>query len=495
MIHRRKSRPRRLLGWVAVVFSSMAALAGLGLGWMHLHERVSPRERFATINVRRADLYPTRTASGRVESGKRTIIECQLENVAVGVRGQRLSADGASVLLSVIPEGSVVKQGDVLAMLDSSDYEELLRLQKISLERARADQRQASLDVEIAKLAVREFVEGTVGETIQDFEGKILLARSDLERAGDRLNWSRRMNEKGYVPKAIVISDEFKKAQAAEALKNRESAYSVFKSYTSPKTVRVLDGAVKAASSMLEYQDMRLRRQEDRLVMLEKQVEHCTIRAPHDGFVIYANNVERQVVIEAGMPVRQRQQLFYLPDLSDMEVVAMLHESIVDQVIPGMRATVQVESMSNRRIEGRVTRVAPMATLNWRSDVHYFASIVKLDNVPGGLRPGMTAEVTVAMPRLDDVLAVPSEAIKVENGHDFCFVVHDDGLERREVKLGQVTAELSEVTAGLNEGEQVVANVTNDELQSDDPAVPTEPNSHESAPRPGPSGGVVTALH
>ena len=42
-----------------------------------------------------------------------------------------------------------------------------------------------------------------------------------------------------------------------------------------------------------------------------------------------------QLFIEPGMPVRQRQQLFYLPDLNDMEVVAMLHESIVDQVNPG----------------------------------------------------------------------------------------------------------------------------------------------------------------
>ena len=103
---------------------------------------------------------------------------------------------------------------------------------------------------------------------------------------------------------------------------------------------------------MLEYQDLRLHRQLDRLSSLEKQVEHCTIRAPHDGFVIYANNADREEFIEPGLPVRQRQHLFYLPDLNDMEVVAMLHESIVDQVNPGMRATVHVEGLrqpSDRR--------------------------------------------------------------------------------------------------------------------------------------------------
>ena len=135
-----------------------------------------------------------------------------------------------------------------------------------------------------------------------------------------------------------------------------------------------------------------------------------------------------------------------------------------------------------------------MATSNWRSDVRYFESIVKLENVPGGLRPGMTAEVKIALPRLDDVLAVPSEAVVVENGHDFCYVVHDDGIELREVKLGQVTAELSEVTAGLEEGEHVVANAANDELESEDLVVRTELATGEPARKTTTSAGTIAAL-
>ena len=143
-----------------------------------------------------------------------------------------MAASGASTLLSVIPEGTMVKRGDVLAVLDSADYEEMLRVQRIALERAQSDKLQAELDVEIAKLAVREFLEGTVRETTEDFEGKIFLARSDLERAIDRLDWSRRMHEKGYLPTATVAADAFRKAQMAVALEQQQSAYSVFKKYT-----------------------------------------------------------------------------------------------------------------------------------------------------------------------------------------------------------------------------------------------------------------------
>jgi HlyD family secretion protein len=383
----------------------------------------------------------------------------------------------------------------VLAVLDSSDYEELLRLQRITLERAKSDKLQAELNLEVAGLAVREFQKGTMQETIEDFEGKILLARSELERAMDRLNWSRRMKEKGYVPAAIVTSDEFRKEQAALALTQQESAYALFKQFTAPRILRELQGAAKGAGSVLDYQELRLRRQRERLASLEKQVENCTIHAPHDGFVIYANNADRELFIEPGMPVHQRQHLFYLPDLGDMEVVVMLHESIVDQVNPGMRAVVLVEGMTNRRIEAHVTSIAPMATLNMRTDVHYFEGIVKLVNVPSGLRPGMTAEVEIALPRVENALAVPSEAVRFENGHDFCFVVHEDALERREVKLGEVTVDMSQVTVGLEEGEQVVVNPPDLDLDGEARPVRTELTSPESESKPVYSAGVVAALH
>jgi HlyD family secretion protein len=494
MNRRKDTRGSHFWATLMAILATTATLAVGGFGWTRWHSRKSPGDRYLTTDVRRADLFPTRLASGRLESSKRTIIECKLENVAVGIRGQRLTAGGASVLLSVIPQGTVVKSGDVLAVLDSSDYEELLRLQQITLERAKADKLQAELDLEIAKLAVREFQEGTVKESTELFEGNIFLARSDLERANDRLNWSRRMNGKGYVPAAAVTSDAFRKEQMALALTQQESAFGLFKKYTVPRTMKELEGAVTGAESNLDYQQLRLRRQSERLTSLEKQVEHCTIRAPHDGFVIYANNADRELFIEPGLPVRQWQHLFYLPDLNEMEVVAMLHESFVDKINPGMRATVVVEGLRNRRIEAHVTSIAPMAAFNWRTDVQYFEGIVKLENVPAGLRPGMSAEIEIALPRLENVIAVPSEAVRVNNGHDVCFVVHDDKLERREVKVGQVTLDLSEVTEGLTEGEQVVLNPSNEELESDFPAVPTDPVPADPSPKTSVAPGSVATL-
>src|SRR5262249_7456042 len=112
-------RPSRFAGWTILTLSAMTVLAVSAWCWACWHNRKSAAEGYITTGVRRADLFPTVIASGRIESAKRTVVDCDLESISVGVRGQRLGAGGASVLLSVIPEGTTVKRGDVLSGLDS----------------------------------------------------------------------------------------------------------------------------------------------------------------------------------------------------------------------------------------------------------------------------------------------------------------------------------------------------------------------------------------
>ncbi len=90
----------------------------------------------------------------------------------------------------------------MLATLDGSTYEEMLRQQLITVEQAKASHLQAQLNHEIALLAVHEYSDGTVQETIKGMEGTIALARSDLSRAQDHLTWTKRMSEKGYASAA-----------------------------------------------------------------------------------------------------------------------------------------------------------------------------------------------------------------------------------------------------------------------------------------------------
>lgn len=418
--------------------------------------RHRPAADVATIPVQKLDLNITLTAGGRVESSESTVIQCELENLAVSVRGNGLSANGSSTILSVVPDGSVVKKGDILCVLDSSDYEELYRQQQMNVDRARADCHAAELTLDVAKVAVSEYRDGQMLQALRDMKGQIALARSDFERSVDRIDWTKRMLEKGYLSKGQLISEELALKRQELSLQKSSTGLKLFNKFYAPKYIRILESDVMAAEAALNYQQRRVQRHEERLAYLKRQIENCTIRAPHDGFVIHANEERREVRIEPGLVVRQMQRLFYLPDLSRMEVVAMVHESVVDEVKPGQKVSIRVEGLSNRLLEGHVDSVAQLPTENWFSDVKYFAGVVKIDTPSAGLKPGMSAEVEIQTAQRGDVLAVPAEAVSVEDGHEVCYVAHDDTIERREVVVGRATRDLLEICEGLDLGDEVV---------------------------------------
>lgn len=455
--------------WVAVLRWSLlglvlvGGLSGAGLVYRSsLWRRDEAFSRLPRVPVSRTDLSTVLTASGLVESSHNTVISCELERLEMRSGGQSVQSGGASTILTLVDEGTTVKKGDILCELDASDYEELVYQQKIKTEQARAILETGKLNLSVAELAVREYREGIVKQTVESLEGQIALAEATRERTVDRLRWTEKMLKMGYVAKtakATAIRDE--KVAENDILSTRWILENL-RMHGIPMTLKQLESEVEKRKYEVLANSQRVTRHDERLKHYELMVDRCTIRAPHDGFVIYATDRGRSTTqrIEPGSTVRQSQELFYLPDLAQMQVATYFHESIAERIQDGMRARVKVEGLANRALEGHVLSVAPLPSpINWFSDeVKYFVGIVKLDTIPRGLRPGMTAEVDVDVDRRLDVLAVPTEAIAIEDGRDICYVAGADGLSRRPVTLGRSTRDLMEVTHGLAEGEEVVLN-------------------------------------
>jgi HlyD family secretion protein len=237
----------------------------------------------------------------------------------------------------------------------------------------------------------------------------------------------------------------------------------LFQRFTLPKTEKTLQGQVKAAETILSNESLRLQRQLDRLALLKTQVERCTIRAPHDGTLYYFKDPRpdsNAEPVEEGMSVRQRQELFYLPDLSEMQVMISLNESVVDRVTTGLRARVSFEAMPGVVLDGRVVSVSQIPARQGRNgaDIRFFVSLVKLNSVVPGLKPGMSSLVDIALPPRKHVVAVPHQALRWDGGSKVCFVADGENLQRREVRTGQDTTDLIEITDGLDEGELVALN-------------------------------------
>ncbi|HEV3122604.1 MAG TPA: efflux RND transporter periplasmic adaptor subunit, partial [Isosphaeraceae bacterium] len=397
---------------------------------------------------------------------------------------------GSSVILSLVPDGTFVKEGELLCQLDPSEYEEIVIEQQIKVEEAVASKQRAELDLEVAKLAVTEYEKGLKHQAEKDYRGQVALAEAEVQRANDRLSWSKKLETKGYASKAQLATDKWNLQRAEANLTKLRGAYDLFLSFEAPHTLRELTSQVESTELDFTFQSLRLKRHRERLSHYEKQVKHCTIRAPHDGFVVYARRRPTDPPLEEGMRVHQKQELFDLPDLAEMEVQAVLSESVVDRVRDGQPTRVHIEALPNQVLEGEVIFVGRIPTVNhWMlsQDVKNYLGRVKLHSVPRGLLPGMTAQVEIVTEQRPNALVIPPAAVANENGHEVCYVASADGFERREVTIGTGTRELLEVTDGLTEGEEVVLDPAAHNLAATDSRTePAEP-APEPAAQPAPA--------
>jgi HlyD family secretion protein len=164
-----------------------------------------------------------------------------------------------------------------------------------------------------------------------------------------------------------------------------------------------------------------------------------------------------------------------------MEIVAMLNETVVAQVRRGMPARVRIEGLPGwESLQAHVESVEDLPRRGF-NDVPYYPCRVTLEASPSGLLPDMSAEVEIRVVRCRDVLAIPSEAVSVDQGRNICHVIGPSGLERRGITPGGSTLDLIEVTDGLNEGESVLLNPTLVFDRSAGRADPASPDQPETA--------------
>jgi macrolide-specific efflux system membrane fusion protein len=138
-----------------------------------------------------------------------------------------------------------------------------------------------------------------------------------------------------------------------------------------------------------------------------------------------------------------------LSDLSSMQLVVPLSESEVLDVRPGQPATVTIEALEGRKLAAHVLSVATLPTSS--SGVVSYDVTFQLDQLEGGLKPGMSATAEVVVKQAEGV-NVPTTAISAGT----VTVVHDGTQTRRRVVTGLAGNSSTIVLSGLSAGEQIV---------------------------------------
>ena len=408
----------------------------------------NPNADVVTQVVRLGDLQITVVEKGALESSKNQDAFCNVE--------------GGTTIIMIKPEGTRVKKGDIVCELDSAALKDQLTNQRITTESAKANFGNATLTREVAEIAVIEYKEGIYKQDLATVEGEIKLAESDLSRAEDRVEWAQRMYVKGYVSKAQAVSEELALKKARFAKEQADSKKMVLEEYTKSKTIKELESEVEKARSDELAKKATHELESGKEKKLEKQIAACEIKAPSDGLVVYANDPTRAFMsntpqVEEGAQVRERQKIFSLPDISQMQVNTKVHESHINKVKVDMRAKIRVDAYSNELLDGTVTEVAPLPDTAsfFSSDIKVYTCKVKIDSPLPGLRPGMGAEVTIQVDHLKKVLTVPVLAVLEFNAKDYLTRKVDNRFLQTEVELGLSNEKFVEIKKGVKEGDIV----------------------------------------
>ena len=140
------------------------------------------------------------------------------------------------------------------------------------------------------------------------------------------------------------------------------------------------------------------------------RLEDATVRAPTNGTIIEKPVSEGMVISSATSSASGGTTILKMADLTKVRMRAFVNETDIGSVMSGQTATVTVDAFPNRRFVGIVEQVEPEAVV--QSSVTMFPVLVSLNNFDGALKPGMNGQVVMDIARHDNVLAVPSDAVR-----------------------------------------------------------------------------------
>ncbi|MEO8910508.1 MAG: efflux RND transporter periplasmic adaptor subunit [Gemmatimonadaceae bacterium] len=160
------------------------------------------------------------------------------------------------------------------------------------------------------------------------------------------------------------------------------------------------------------------------------QLEDATVRAPTNGTIIEKPVSVGMVISSATSSASGGTTILRMADLSKVRMRAFVNETDIGNVQAGQAATVTVDAFPTRKFVGIVQQVEPEAVV--QSSVTMFPVLVTLTNFDGALKPGMNGQVVMDIIHKDNVLAVPSDAIR--NSRDAATVAPVLGISADSIK-------------------------------------------------------------
>ncbi len=404
-------RTRRFL------ITALVLVLGLPAAWL-LARSPSDNGTGLIAPVKKGTFAVTVTVSGELRALKFVQITVPPNAQQAGAYQMKIS--------SLVPEGTVVKAGDVVAELDRSTLANKLQDVTVALQKAQAVYEQAELDSAL----------------------NLSKAREDIRTMELGLEEKRLAKEQSvYEAPTVRRQAEIDLEKADRALKQARVDY---------KT------RVEQAQAKMREVGADKMRQTNLLAIVQEVLQNFTIRAPAPGMVIYVREWNGKKRTSGSQVGAWDPGVAMLPDLTQMESITYVNEIDVRKVSVGQPVSLTLDSDPAKKLTGKVTSVANVGEQRPNQDAKVFEVKIAVDQADTTLRPGMTTGNIIETLKQPNVLSVPLEAVTTEDGITFVYKSNGGGLVKQEVITGPMNDESVTIAKGLSETDRVLLTIPPD---------------------------------
>ncbi|HEX8725920.1 MAG TPA: HlyD family efflux transporter periplasmic adaptor subunit [Gemmatimonadaceae bacterium] len=395
----------------------VVVLLGIPATWLFARSERRPDDALVT-SVKHGDFKVLVTTSGELRA--RQFVQISAPQGAMQAQIYQMK------IATLVPEGTVVKAGDVVATLDRATVAPKLAEVTLAVQKAQAQYEQAMLDSTLNLSKARE----NIRSLELDLEQKKIVKEQSIYEAPS-------------IQRQVAIDYE----QADRAVTQAKADY---------KT-QVLQAKAKMSEAEAE-----LDRQKNQLGMVQSVMAGFTIRAPSPGMVIYVKewNGKKRTVGAQISPFDGA--VATLPDLTKMESVTYVNEIDVRKVAVGQHVSISLDADPTKKLAGVVASVANVGEQRPNSDAKVFEVHITVEKPDTTLRPGMTTGNAITTYSAKDVNYIPIEAVSSDSGVPVVYRESGSRVVKQQVETGPMNDDDVIIMRGLEPGDRILMSLPND---------------------------------
>lgn len=343
-------------------------------------------------------------------------------------------------IIDIVPEGSHVSAGDIIAHFDDAEVRQ-------NLEEALDLYDQALASYESVQVAQTNRKNDAV---IEKQKAEYTLAAAEMRMQQLKYESTVRQEDARLEHQKTILSlEEMDKQQIAQELKDKIE---------------------------LNRARTRLTHAEDRVAYHREQIEEFKIKAPVDGMLVYLEiggwGTPPHKIQVSDMP-RPGQAIFTIPVFEDMNVVCRVNELDVARLLPGQPAKITLDAFEDTTFTGVVRDIAPIVEEKQEGfrmlrgsgtnaqdqlrQVPVFRVSIALNGVDPRLKPGLTAQARINVEAVDGAISVPRSVVFEDSKGQPVVFTKDRWPEPVPVTVGDRTPLRTVILDGLTEGDLVSA--------------------------------------